>query len=250
MEPHGLCDENFALHGGPAVYPVVLVLLGIAVKILSCALVIAFGEPKGTRESDHRRGNVHPEIILQQEQVLVQGGSTALHCRDCPPEQHCPYKISNDDTVSTKTDQCVYNADHDVIDNSQTIMQFGNGLVVSLGMYFFPSKAQNSRFMKISGSKGDLWGKVKENIIHINPRFDRSENQHESFIYKIPEATYPPAKHLFDALIEGIIDGKEIEPGLAGSYWSMIMVVGAQRAMETHQVVEFKDLTREYPYPS
>lgn len=176
-------------------------------------------------------------------------GSTARLCRDCPPDQHCPYYIQNDDTVSTKTDQCVYNADHDVVDNTQVLIQFESGLVATIGMHFFPSKAQNSRFLKISGSKGDLWGKVKEDFVLVNPRFDRTRDHQHGFMYQIPPARYPPAKHLFDALIAGITTGTPVEPGVEGAYWSMLLVVGAQRAMETRQVVEIQDLVAEYPFP-
>ncbi|MBD3187628.1 hypothetical protein GF325_12410 [Candidatus Bathyarchaeota archaeon] len=176
-------------------------------------------------------------------------GSTATICRECPPEQRCPYFVQDDETRSTKTDQCVYNADHDIMDNTQTLIQFENGMVACLGMHFFPSKAQNSRFIKISGSKADLWGKVKEDYILINPRFDRSENQRDAIMYKVPPRTDRPAKFLFDELIEGILTGKEVEPGVQGAYWSMLMVVAAQQALETCQVVEIEDLVQEYPFP-
>ncbi len=177
-------------------------------------------------------------------------GSTAKLCRNCPKDQRCEYHIANDDTSSFKSDQCVYNADHDIIDNSQTLIQFENGLVVKLGMHFFPSKAQNSRFLKIAGSKAELWGKVKENVIRINPRFDRSVNQNESFMYSIPRPEIRIGTHLIKDFVNGIKTNTPVEPGLKSGYWSTLMVTAAQMSLEEKRTVEISEIQERYPFPT
>ncbi|MBD3349925.1 MAG: hypothetical protein GF364_00385 [Candidatus Lokiarchaeota archaeon] len=176
-------------------------------------------------------------------------GSSAKLCRDCPPEEWCQYHVKDDDSLSRKTDHCVYNSKHDIVDNTQTLIQFQNGLVVCLGMHFFPSKAQNGRTIKISGSKADLFGKINEEVIQIDPRFDRSANQNQSFVYKIPKAKYKVVYDLIDDFIHGINTNTRVEPSVKSAYWSTIMVAAAQIAMDSKKVVELAELTSKYPFP-
>lgn len=175
--------------------------------------------------------------------------SVAAKCSEC--QNHCPYYMQ---ATPFKQDQCVYNTDKtgaDIADNAQVLVQFESGLNFSLGMNFFPAKAQDDRHWRIVGSKAELTGRLSEQNLRFDPRHDLSGNK--SVIYE----TAPPLGmghgggdqiQLLE-FMTALHEKKEAKAGLASAYWSSIMVMGAQLSADSGQVVSIKDLISKYPFP-
>jgi predicted dehydrogenase len=178
-------------------------------------------------------------------------GSTAIHCRDCPPEQRCQYYVTNDDNYSRRNDECLYNGDHDIVDNTQTIVQFESGLVLSLSMNFFPARAQSDRFIRIQGSKAELAGRAEEFAYHVDPRHDL--DRRNSRVIRLTTGAVGGHGGGDDYQILEFLDaiehGGEARAGLESAYWSSILVMSAQIALEEHRVVEISEVTAKYPMP-
>jgi predicted dehydrogenase len=173
--------------------------------------------------------------------------SDALKCSEC--ENHCPYYTTT--KSRTYSDECVYNGDHDVADNAQIIIEFENGVNLSMGMNFFNSKAQDDRFWRVVGSKAELTGRLSEQIIRIDPRHDHSlEN---SKLYECASGGLGghgggdevQMIHFLNA----IIDGREAKAGLEAAYWSSILVMSAQISAEIGEVVYIDEIVKNYPFP-
>jgi len=105
--------------------------------------------------------------------------SDAAYCRDC--KNHCPYykALSDPEEANQEMppDLCVYNFDHEIEDNIHAIVQFENGLNAHLGVHFFPSLAQSDRHWRVNCSKAELTGRVDENWLRVDPRFDTTRSQ-------------------------------------------------------------------------
>ncbi len=174
--------------------------------------------------------------------------SDAKYCSEC--DNHCPYytkKLSG----RTYSDECVYNSDHDVADNAQIIVEFKNGINLSMGMTFFNSRTQSDRHWKIVGSKAEISGKLSEQILRVDPRFAPVEK--ESFLLECsPEATGGHGggdEIQMIRFLDAIEEGRESKAGIESAYWSSIMVMGAQIAADTGEIVDYDELIKKYPMP-
>ena len=171
--------------------------------------------------------------------------SDAKYCSECT--NHCPYYC----TLNSRTysDECVYNGDHDVADNAQIIIEFENGVNLSMGMNFFNSHAQDDRHWKVTGSKAEISGRLSEQIIRWDPRFEREG----SVFYECGK--FEGGGHgggdevQMIKFLDAIISGKESKAGIESAYWSSIMVMAAQISADIGEVVDIADVVAEYPFP-
>jgi predicted dehydrogenase len=175
--------------------------------------------------------------------------SQAAHCSEC--NNHCPYYSP---PSPFKQDQCVYNTDKtgaDVADNAQVTVQFETGLNFSLGMNFFPARAQDDRHWRIVGSKGEVTGRLSQQKLRFDPRHD--ETGTKSVVYE----TAPPHGmghgggdqiQLLE-FMTALNQKKEAKAGIESAYWSSISVMGAQISADSGLPVNVKDLISQYPFP-
>jgi predicted dehydrogenase len=173
--------------------------------------------------------------------------SKARFCSECT--NRCPYYTTTHSR--TYSDECVYNSDHDVADNAQVIIEFENGVNLSMGMVFFNSPAQDDRHWKVLGSKAEISGKLSEQIIRFDPRFDHSGSQSRYYECANKGLGGHGGGDEVQILqfLDGIINGREAKAGLESAYWSSILVMGAQIAADEGRVVEIKEITDKFPFP-
>lgn len=176
--------------------------------------------------------------------------SDALTCSEC--SNQCPYYTRLEGS-RTRSDECVYNDPHaDICDNAQVLVQFENGLNLSMGMNFFNSRGQDDRHWRVVGSEAELTGRLSEQMLRWDPRHDASK--HESFLYETAPAGALGGHGGGDEVqvlefMDAINEGREAKAGVDSAYWSSIGVMGAQRSADTGKIVDVADLTREYPFP-
>jgi predicted dehydrogenase len=173
--------------------------------------------------------------------------SDAKYCSEC--KNHCPYYCTKQSR--TYSDECVYNSDHDVADNAQIIIEFENGVNLSMGMTFFNALAQDDRHWKVIGSKAEISGKLSEQMIRVDPRHDH--NGTNTVFYQCASGGlggHGGGDEIQTIkFMEGIIEGHEAKAGLESAYWSSILVMAAQIAADTNTVVNIKDITDKFPFP-
>ncbi|MBD3188515.1 hypothetical protein GF325_16915 [Candidatus Bathyarchaeota archaeon] len=173
--------------------------------------------------------------------------SDALNCDDC--QNPCPYYTKAEGS-RTGTNECVYNAPHDISDNTQILVQFESGLNLSMGMNFFNARGQSDRHWKVVGSKAELSGRLSTGMVRIDPRHDT--NMQNTRYLKFTSGTGGHGGG--DALqilefLDGILEGHEAKAGIESAYWSSILIMGAQKSADEGEIVEIADLTRKYPFP-
>lgn len=173
--------------------------------------------------------------------------SDAKYCSEC--KNHCPYFCTKESR--TYSDECVYNSDHDVADNAQVIIEFENGVNLSMGMTFFNALAQDDRHWKVIGSKAEISGKLSEQIIRFDPRHDHTGNNTQFFECASGGLGGHGGGDEVQTIkfMEGIIEGHEAKAGLLSAYWSSILVMAAQIAADTNTVVNIADIVAKYPFP-
>lgn len=113
------------------------------------------------------------------------------NCLDCKLKNSCPYSatkiylnmenngwpvntITNDLSYegrinalrTTNFGKCVYKLDNDVLDNQKVLMKFDDSIDVIFTLDAFTH--DKTRIIKITGSKGDLFGNFSKNYIEIN----------------------------------------------------------------------------------
>lgn len=113
------------------------------------------------------------------------------NCLDCKLKNSCPYSatkiylnmenngwpvntITNDLSYegrinalrTTNFGKCVYKLDNDVLDNQKVLMKFDDSIDVIFTLDAFTH--DKTRIIKITGSKGDLFGNFAKNYIEIN----------------------------------------------------------------------------------
>lgn len=102
--------------------------------------------------------NIYPQRILKQTaQNKVVGGAARLFGRNI-------YEVIDEkqDIIS----KCVYHAGNDAIDNQVVNMEFEDGSTAHLTMTAFT--ANSYRNIKVHGTKGELWGKADDNLLHVH----------------------------------------------------------------------------------
>jgi len=171
--------------------------------------------------------------------------SDAKYCSEC--DNHCPYYTTT--KSRTYSDECVYNSDHDVADNAQMIIEFENGVNLSMGMVFFNSLSQDDRHWKVIGSKAEVSGRLSEQIIRFDPRFAPKET--ESFLLECaPNATGGHGggdEVQIIQFLNAIENGTEAKAGIEAAYWSSILVMSAQISAETGKTINIDDIVKKYP---
>lgn len=175
--------------------------------------------------------------------------SQASNCSVC--KNHCPYFMQ---ATPFKQDQCVYNTDKtgaDISDNAQVLVQFESGLNLSLGMNFFPAKAQDDRHWRIVGSKGEVTGRLSQQKLRFDPRHDLTGTK--SILYETcsPISIGHGGGDQIQLLefMSALQQKKEAKAGLESAYWSSILVMGAQISADSGQSIDIKDLVSKYPFP-
>lgn len=173
--------------------------------------------------------------------------SDAKYCSECT--NHCPYYCTT--ASRTYSDECVYNSDHDVEDNAQIIIEFENGVNLSMGMVFFNSHAQDDRHWKVLGSKAEISGRLSEQIIRFDPRFDNSREK--SFLYECVRGGSGghgggDAVQMIEFL-NALSEGREAKAGIEPAYWSSILVMAAQMSADTGKTILIDDIVKKYPMP-
>ena len=113
------------------------------------------------------------------------------NCLDCKLKNSCPYSatkiylnmenngwpvntITNDLSYegrinalrTTNFGKCVYKLDNDVLDNQKVLMKFDDSIDVIFTLDAFTH--DKTRIIKITGSKGELFGNFAKNYIEIN----------------------------------------------------------------------------------
>lgn len=178
--------------------------------------------------------------------------SEAAYCSECT--NHCPYYTkANPDR--NHSDECLYNTDKtgaDIADNAQVLVQFENGLNLSMGMNFFNSRGQDDRFLRIVGSKGEITGQLGEQILRFDPRHDPTLS--ETILYECAPGGLGghgggDEVQILEFL-QGLHEGREAKAGLESAYWSSILVMGAQLSADIGKVVQVADLVGKYPFPN
>ncbi|MHA1340186.1 MAG: Gfo/Idh/MocA family protein [Promethearchaeota archaeon] len=173
--------------------------------------------------------------------------SDAKFCHEC--KNRCPYYTTP--KGRTYSDECVYNSDHDVADNAQMIVEFENGVNLSMGMLFFNSKAQDDRHWKIIGSKGEISGRLSEQLLRFDPRHDHTLTK--SVIYECAKGNLGGHgggdEVQMIEFLNALYEGREAKAGIESAYWSSILVMGAQISADTGKVVWIDDLIKKYPFP-
>ncbi|MHA1819916.1 MAG: Gfo/Idh/MocA family protein [Promethearchaeota archaeon] len=172
--------------------------------------------------------------------------SDAKYCHEC--QNHCPYYVTA--KSRTYSDECVYNSDHDVADNAQVLVEFENGVNLSMGMVFFNSIHQSDRTIKIIGSKAEINGSLHEQILTIYPRF---QSGGEPYSYECNESSLGGHgggdEVQMIEFLNAISEGREAKAGLKSAYWSSILVMAAQISANTGRVVMIDDIIKKYPFP-
>jgi len=173
--------------------------------------------------------------------------SDAKYCSEC--KNHCPYFVTKQSR--TRSDECVFNSDHDVADNAQVLIQFKNGVNLSMGMNFFNSLAQDDRHWRVVGSKAEITGRLAHGIIRYDPRFSGGETGSTYLETNVKALTGHGGGDSVQMIefINGIFENREAKAGIESAYWSSIMVMGAQISADTEKVVKVPDLTKKYPLP-
>ncbi len=176
--------------------------------------------------------------------------SKAHYCREC--SNHCPYyrNLSNpaDAKLEFPPDLCLYNFNHDIEDNAHAIIQFESGLNAHLAMHFFPSVAQSDRHWRINGSKAELTGRVAENWLRIDSRFDASGTKSRIIRWKDAGGGHGGGDEVqLSAFIHAVKEGREAKAGIESAYWSSAMVMAAEEALEKNIVVEMSQFTKGCP---
>ena len=179
--------------------------------------------------------------------------SDAKYCSKC--ENHCSYYVSNHGlNTRTYSDECVYNSDHDVADNAQIIMEFENGVNLSMGMVLgFNSPAQDDRFFKIIGSTAEISGQLSDQSVQFDPRFPEDEEEgsfHIKFGQDAAGGHGGGDQHQIIEFIEAISEGRESKAGLQAAYWSSIAVMSAQISADTGKTVDVREIIKQYPFPN
>ncbi|GAB4315433.1 MAG: Gfo/Idh/MocA family oxidoreductase [Promethearchaeota archaeon] len=179
--------------------------------------------------------------------------SRAAHCSEC--ENHCPYF-----TVAAperrRTDECLYNTDltgADVVDNAQVLVQFEGGLNLSMGMNFFNSRGQDDRFLRVVGSRGELTGRLSEQVLRYDPRHDASVDLSGTRLLQCAPAGLGghgggDEVQILE-FVEALLEGREARAGVDSAYWSSVLVMGAQMSADEGRVVDVSELTRRWPAP-
>lgn len=173
--------------------------------------------------------------------------SDAKYCSEC--KNHCPYYTTKQSR--TYSDECVYNGDHDVADNAHVLVEFENGVNLSMGMVFSGSIAQSDRHWRVIGSKAELSGKLSEQVLRVDPRFDTSGNK--SFNFECAPSGSDGHGGGDDVqileFIDAINENREARAGMVAAYWSSILVMSAQISAETGEVIDIDDIVDMYPFP-
>ncbi len=173
--------------------------------------------------------------------------SDAKYCSEC--KNHCPYFCTKNSR--TYSDECVYNGDHDVADNAQVIIEFENGVNLSMGMVFSGSIAQSDRFWRVIGSKGEITGKLSDQVLRYDARHDHSGDK--SFYYECSAAAGDGHGGGDDVqmieFLNALGEKREAKAGIEAAYWSSILVMSAQLSAETGDVIYIDDIVDEYPMP-
>ncbi len=176
--------------------------------------------------------------------------SNAHYCREC--SNHCPYyrNLSNPSDANQEfpPDLCLYNFDHDIEDNTHAIIQFESGLNAHLAMHFFPAVAQSDRHWRVNCSKAELTGRVAENWLRIDPRFDASGTKSRIIRWQDAGGGHGGGDDVqLSAFFQAIKEGHEAKAGLESAYWSSAMVMAAEEALEKNIVVEISQFTSGRP---
>ncbi len=173
--------------------------------------------------------------------------SDAKYCSEC--KNHCPYFVTKQSR--TRSDECVYNSDHDVADNAQALIQFKNGVNLSMGMNFFNSLAQDDRHWRVVGSKAELTGRLSHGMIRFDPRFvhgDKESKYLDTNVMDLGGHGGGDAVQMIE-FINGIFENREAKAGIESAYWSSIMVMSAQLSADTGKVIYIDDIVKKYPFP-
>jgi predicted dehydrogenase len=172
--------------------------------------------------------------------------SDAKVCSEC--KNRCPYYCTK--ASRTYSDECVYNGDHDVADNAQVIVEFENGVNLSMGMTFFNSHGQDDRHWKVIGSKGEISGRLSEQLLRFDKRFDNTGTK--SFLYQCapPSDGHGGGDEIqMIEFLNALSENREAKAGLKSAYWSSVLVMAAQLSADSGEVVYIEDVVAQYPFP-
>ncbi|MHA1792521.1 MAG: Gfo/Idh/MocA family protein [Promethearchaeota archaeon] len=173
--------------------------------------------------------------------------SSAKNCSEC--DNHCPYYITDAINSRTRSDECVYNGDHDISDNTQILIQFENGMNMNMGMNFFNSRGQSDRFIRIVGSKAEITGRLSEGMVRIDPRFKEQGAKYLQLSSIQGDGHAGGDEVQVIEFINALTENREAKAGIESAYWSSIMIMGAQLSADTGKIIDIDELTRKYPFP-
>jgi predicted dehydrogenase len=196
-----------------------------------------------------------PKQIVAFESLMdfKPGGwpSDAMGCNDC--SNHCPYYISPEaaHVSKTKSNECVYNDPHDITDNCNVLVQFEWGMTLSQTMNFFCAQNRSDRYLHVIGSKAEISGFLGQGMVRIDGRHDAGgrSTRYLQFAKGDLDGHGGGDDVQMVSFLDGIIEGREALAGRDAAYWSSIMIMGAQIAADTGQVVKIDDLVQKYPFP-
>lgn len=108
--------------------------------------------------------------------VYVPHPDAAEHCCDCKLKDSCIYSFNYKNYGSPtnwdcQKDICVYNSEKEVFDRQMLLMEYGGGIPVTLELSMF--SGEETRKIRISGTKAVLEGVSRDGVINIKP-LDRS----------------------------------------------------------------------------
>lgn len=219
----------------------------------SCKSVASFGSLKHFRQEKAPKG-------------------ATKRCLDCPVASSCPYdakRLYLDDLdnqgwpVSVITEdlsyegrkkaleegpygRCVYDCDNDVVDHQGVLLEFDNDVTVAFHMN--SCTYETSREIKISGSKGEIYGYMEGNRIEVFDYLTNSKQTIDVEVDNLTEFGHGGGDYkLMEALVEhlGKEDSGEMESGISSAIDSHIVTYAAEAARIRGQVVDIVDFKRE-----
>jgi predicted dehydrogenase len=138
--------------------------------------------------------------------------------------------------------RCVYQADNDAVDHQVVIIEFENRLTASFTMTAFTH--ENTRTIKIMGTKGEIRGHMEKNILEI---YEFGNDTPETMNLQIMEYGHGGGDYgimkAFKALIEKG-DLADIASDKA-SIQSHLLAFAAEKSRLTHQTINFKAYLRD-----
>ncbi len=182
--------------------------------------------------------------------------SDAKLCRDC--KHHCPYfhDASHDQKYGIKaekldglqSDMCLYNGDSDQIDNAAIIVQFESGMSLVMSMHFFPSHAQDGRYIRVNGSKYEMTGRLEQGTLRFDPRFGEGDSQ--SFGINVGDfGGHGGGDEVqMDAFFDAVLAGREAKAGMESAYWSSTLTFAANDALNQGKIIDIAKFIKQVPF--